>query len=447
LPRLTGRSISNLRAGTGTTNGTVSSPSPRDERGETANVNKIMHIGDLHVGYTHRYLGARAAERSGEALETLKRISAWATDDANGIKAVLIAGDLFERHDPDRQLAAAVQSILEAIPASGRTLVTVPGNHDEYSYPDSVYRRQAEAWPGILATSPLPAPLAVVDLDTAVAEIYAMAFTAGLSAKRLPLFGGGDSPPDPETEQDRSLSAVAAGDKPRVRIAVLHGTLDADPSDRSFRIDRSVLNESGVHYAALGHIHKPAEFPLARGLAVYPGTLNGKGFDDPGVDHLTVVSFPTERPHIERVSLGLRRIETRRIDLSRFRSQDELISDIETDLDAARILRVELLGSRPPDYDAAGLAGRLSTRCFHFELDDQSIHVDEDEIRSLAQQPTLRGLFVQKLREQMAAQAGHEDELARLHLALRKGLTAFGGTGRAAGVSNRAASEAGEDAS
>jgi len=44
----------------------------------------------------------------------------------------------------------------------------------------------------------------------------------------------------------------------------------------------------------------------------------------------------------------------------------------------------------------------------------------------MEQQPTLRGLFVQKLREQMAARAGDEGELARLRLAMRKGLAAFG---------------------
>lgn len=376
-----------------------------------------MHIGDLHLGFAHRYLGPKAPQRAGEILDVLERLVAYATDDAHEVAGVLIAGDLFERHDPDRELTGRAQSLLGRIPDSGRTLVTVPGNHDEYSYPDSVYRRQADSWPGILVTCPQPECVAVVDLGEVEAEIFAMAFTAGLSSKRLPVF-------EPQAVDD--ATAAAPSTKPRVRVAVLHGTLDADPADRSYRIDRLVLGESGVTYAALGHIHKPSEHAFSGGLAVYPGTLNGKGFDDPGVDALTLVSFPAGRPEVERVPIPVRRIESRAIDLSRFASQQELIAEIEQDLDADRILALELLGTRPPDYEPAELRGRVGARCFHFELEDQSIRIDDDELSALEQQPTLRGLFVQKLRARMAACPGDEDKLARLRLAMRKGLAAFG---------------------
>ncbi len=375
---------------------------------------KLMHIGDLHLGFAHRYLGPKAPQRAAEILDVLERLVAYATEDAHEVAGVLIAGDLFERHDPDRELTGRVQALLGRIPASGRTLVTVPGNHDEYSYPDSVYRRQADTWPGILVTCPQPERVVVVDLGEVEAEIYAMAFTAGLSSKRLAVFGCDNG--------DETVPSI----KPRVRVAVLHGTLDADPTDRSYRIDRPVLGESGVSYAALGHIHKPAEHAFSGGLAVYPGTLNGKGFDDPGVDALTLVSFPAGRPEVERVPVPVRRIESRAIDLSSFSSQEDLVATVEQDLDADRILALELFGTRPPDYDPAELRGRLGTKCFHFELEDQSIQIDDDELSALEQQPTLRGLFVQKLREQMAACAGDEGELARLRLAMRKGLAAFG---------------------
>ncbi len=381
---------------------------------------RILHIGDLHLGFAHRYLGDRAAKRAQEAVLILERMVEWALDDAHEVAGVLIAGDLFERHDPEQILASRVQAVLQKIPGSGRTLVTIPGNHDEYSYPDSVFRQRAGSWPGILAVSPTPERVATVDLGETDVEIYAMAYTAGISPRQLGTFG---------PEAPNETEPVGASSKPRARIALLHGTLDADPSDRSFRIDRRTLIESGITYAALGHIHKPDEKPMGDGLAVYPGTLVGKGFDDPGVDHLTLVSFPRGRPVVERVPFEVRRIENRDIDLSAFDDQAALAEAVQEGAHPDLILRLELQGEQPSGFDPDDLLGRLQASCFHVVLGDQSVSINETELSSLSDQPTLRGLFVRKIREQMAAAGDDPESLARLRLALRKGLAAFHGSG------------------
>lgn len=385
---------------------------------------RILHIGDLHLGFAHRYLGDRAAKRAEEAVRTLERVVEWVLDDAHEVAGVLIAGDLFERHDPEQALAARVHTILQKIPGGGRVLVTIPGNHDEFSYPDSVFRKRADSWPGFLATSPTPERVTTIDLGDIEVEIYGMAYTAGISRRRLEPFGA-----EMSTEVPTAATNHASSPTQRARIALLHGTLDTDPSDRSFRIDRQTLIESGISYAALGHIHKPEERPMGDGLAIYPGTLIGKGFDDPGVDHLTLISFPHGRPAVERVPFVVRRIENRTLDLSEFGEQAALAKAAESGVDPDLILRLELQGEQPPDYDRDDLLGRLQANCFHVVLDDQSIAINEAELSSIATQPTLRGLFVRKIREQMASAGGDTETLTRLRLALRKGLAAFRGSG------------------
>ena len=373
---------------------------------------KILHLADLHLGFEHRYLGDRAGKRQQETVQTLERVVEWATDDRNDIGAVLIAGDLFETHDvQDPRLVGSVISTLRRVPASGRALVTVPGNHDEYSYPESVYRAHAGGWPGVLVTQPLPEVVARFELGGAPCAVISLAYTAGLSPSVLP--------------------ALPAADRSgEIRIAALHGTLDATPADRSYRIDSAALSAAGIAYAALGHIHMPSESRYGGGVAVYPGTLNGKGFDDPGVAELVTVAFPGGVARIDRVPFPVRPIETRPIDLSHYDTTETLLTDLEAEAHANLVLRLRPFGPRPADFDAEYLLGRLKDAVFHVELDDQSINVPPEEIERLAQQRTIQGLFVRLMRERMA-EAG-DDPLAveGLRMALLKGLAAFAGVRR-----------------
>jgi len=367
---------------------------------------KTLHLADLHLGYDHRYLGEHAAQRAEEAVQTLERIAEWAVDDRNEIGAVLIAGDLFETHDPDARLTGRVIATLRRITAAGRALVTVPGNHDEYSYPESVYRSHGATWPGVLVTQPSPEAVARFELDGAPCTVYAMAFTAGLSPTVLP-------PLPPADRVDE------------IRIAVLHGTLDATPTDRSCRIDSATLAAGGVAYAALGHIHTPSETRLRGGLAVYPGTPIGKGFDDPGVEELVTVAFSGGLPRVERVAFPVRPIETRPIDLAHYETTEQVLEFLEAQAQANLILRVKPFGPRPADFDLEYVHGRLRELFFHVEIQDQSVDIPPEEIEQLAQQRTIQGLFVRLMRERMA-QA--EDDVAALEcarMALFKGLAAF----------------------
>ena len=365
---------------------------------------KILHIADLHLGFEHRYLGEKGPRRAEETLQVLERVVEWSLDDANGIAAVLIAGDLFETHDPDHQIAGRVITTLRQISGSGRELITVPGNHDEYSYPESVYRLHATSWPGTLVTNPSPRKVATFDLGGTACGIYAMTYIAGLSCSVLPPF-------EP-TENE-------------VGIALLHGTLDANPSDRSYRIDSETLIRSGIAYAALGHIHKPAEIRLADGLAVYPGTLNGKGFDDPETPELVTVAFRDGRPVIQRIPFSVRPIRTQVIDLGHFATLEDLITHLERELDEEAILRLCPVGPRPPGWDIDYLLGRLRNSYFHLEIEDQSLEISEDQIEQLANQPTLKGLFVQLLLKRFEDAAGDPAAETTIRVALAKGLAAF----------------------
>ena len=60
----------------------------------------------------------------------------------------MIVGDLFETHCPEEPLVAAAVAQLRRLEQAGIPVVTVPGNHDEITYPNSVYQTRRDDWPG-----------------------------------------------------------------------------------------------------------------------------------------------------------------------------------------------------------------------------------------------------------------------------------------------------------
>ena len=90
-------------------------------------------------------------------------------------------------------------------------------------------------------------------------------------------------------------------------------------------------------------------------------------------------------------------------------------------------MRLVLQGLRFEDFDAEALWGRLSSFAWHLEVEDRSIGISPDDIAALEEQPTVKGLFVRRLRERIAeaARQGNAEEQERLQRALLRGLTAF----------------------
>ncbi|WP_374713305.1 DNA repair exonuclease, partial [Symbiobacterium terraclitae] len=221
---------------------------------------RILHLADLHLGWRPAFMPRdRAEERRRRRDTLLERAVDLALDRRNGIDMVVIAGDLFETHRPEEPLVAAVMGQLRRLEQGGVPVVTVPGNHDEITYPNSVYQNHREDWPGLLVTNPNPAHVASLTVQGAAVHLYSLAYTGGVTQTQPP------------------VNRFPKVDGPGVHLAVFHGTLGDWGGDRSLPLDPAALAKAGYDYVALGHIHKPGEVRLGRGLAVYPGAVEGKG--------------------------------------------------------------------------------------------------------------------------------------------------------------------------
>jgi hypothetical protein len=390
----------------------------------------ILHLADLHIGASHAYLAGKAQERAREADAILDRIAEWVVMAGPGsreIGAVLIAGDLFDNPTPPEPLVAQVIRALRRIEGAGIRVITVPGNHDEWTYPDGVYRRNGPgSWPGILVTATAPALVATIELDSeSRVEVVSCAFHQGHNPR----------PEDWKSPFGAGTNGKGSGTR---RVGLFHGTCDRlgaflAEGERAFRLDLDRLASWGLDYVALGHIHRRQDFTSGSCLALYPGPIEGIGFDSPGSLEMTVVEFTEggmRASTLDAKALGirLRDIEVFECDPIGITDGEHLESEIAKKADPSRILRVVL--TSPPHFalDREALAEKLAPAFYHVEL--AGADADEAAIdgwEAIASERTLAGTFVRHLIAARDAEAGVNGEQADLwDQAAAAGLHALG---------------------
>lgn len=364
---------------------------------------RILHLADLHLGWTSPWDGS-SGSISVERNARLGKAVDYALQ--NQIDVIIIAGDLFETHTPAASLVREVKGHLARAIAAGIHVVTVPGNHDEISYPTSVYRHHARDWPGHLVQHPHFEHTTTLETAGQPVHIYALAYTGGLTQTHPP------------------LSTFARTAERGYHIAVLHGSVDFDAGDRSLPIDLRALGRAGFDYCALGHIHQHKRFDASGSPVVYAGMIEGKNFDDPGVGHYTVVQLGPEHPQITTPCAGARRIRTVTVDAGAYRELDALFEWVDSQVDEGDVIRLRLQGSVDELHDVAQLEDRLAAKADWVEVVDEREALTDEALRRLAQEPTVRGHFVARFVQQLE---GTDDDCRRhlLRRALFLGLRAL----------------------
>ncbi len=371
---------------------------------------RVLHLADLHLGHRPDLPAPLQEEVCRERNGVLKAAVDLALDPRQEISVVLIAGDLFDYHQPEAPLVEETIRELGRLEGAGIRVVTVPGNHDEITYNDSVYRREARRWPGLLVTEPMPAKVATLNINGDACHLVAMAYTGGVSRVDGPLK---DFPP-----------AEGGG----VTLAVFHGSLDWDGGERSLPLDGEDLAAAGYDYIALGHIHRGGQRRLGRGLAVYAGMVAGKGFADPGTSSWTIVTLGDGPARVEQVPAEVRPWQHVDLDVTAFQGPEELEAAIREALDPGALVQVRLTGSLAFVLDLEGLQARLGHLCSYLELVNDMEGWAPEILESIAAEPTIRGLFVRRLQEKLTGAAGPgEAEVVRR--ALFRGLLALKGGG------------------
>ena len=177
---------------------------------------------------------------------------------------VLIAGDVFDGN-PGRD---AVDAVRQALKDCGVPVFVTPGNHD-FVRMDSPWIK--EQWPSNVTVF-------LGELESRV-----------IPQLNLRIYGAGYRSMDCEP----LLEGFRTEGSEKYHIAVLHG----DPvigNSPYCSISASQVRDSGLHYLALGHIHKAGMFCRGSTLCAWPGCPMGRGWDETGEKGICVVELDQE---------------------------------------------------------------------------------------------------------------------------------------------------------
>lgn len=393
---------------------------------------RVLHLADLHLGWSPSFMGNLQEERQRERDSLLKRAVDYVLSEKGAIQMVIIAGDLFETHRPNPVLEEAVIKDLRRLTDNGIEVVTVPGNHDEISYHDSVYRQRAGDWPGILVQNPQPQCIAQLQINNIPIYLYSLAYTGGLTKPVMD-----------------ATCLPKAGDTSGVHIGIFHGSLDWDAGDRSLPLASDALASAGYDFVALGHIHKYQEKKKGKTQFLYPGAIETKSFSDPGAGFFSVVNINVDSGAgtrfitLEKIPVpGVRRCFQDTLDLSGLASEEEVLSRIRgladrgageelgATADCASIRQIRLTGVPVFLVDPERLRSLASDSFYFLDVADETAYLAPGLLNSYANEQTVRGFFVRRMMAELN-EAADDQSRKVISIAMLKGIAALTGTGGA----------------
>ena len=249
---------------------------------------KLIHCADLHLDskMTSLLPADLAKTRRQELLQTFVRMVDFAEEE--GVSAILIAGDLFDRKTVSSVAGNTVFDEICSHPDISFFYIT--GNHERSGFLDSL--------------SEIPDNLKLFGKEWRTYDAGPVAVS------------GAD--PDPDAGPERYASLVL--DPSCFNIVILHGQITeyADASQKE-SIPLRELRGKPVDYLALGHVHSFQEGTIApRGTWCYPGCLEGRGFDECGEHGFVLLDINTEDRTCTKtfVPFAARKLEEIPVDIS-----------------------------------------------------------------------------------------------------------------------------------
>ena len=323
---------------------------------------KILHTSDIHIDspLTSRLPADKVRQRRRELLSNFARLVDEAR--ANSAKAIIIAGDLFDSEKISRKALDTAAQIIES--ATDITFFYLQGNHEG----DAFFNTEKA----------LPDNLKIFGSDWTYYRLDELT-VAGRSEIREGMF--------------ESLSLPNDGKN----VIILHGEI----RDKSSYPEAIGLREAAgrnIDYIALGHYHSySAETVDDRGVAVYCGTPEGRGFDEAGDKGYVLIDTDGRGVKYSFRSFASRKLHIIPIDLSgvvRTAEINERVARVVRNIPYSDIVRVELTGKYFPTLwkDIDSIVRDFENKFYYFEVKDSSrIAINPEDYRL---DKSLKGEFI-----------------------------------------------------
>lgn len=360
---------------------------------------KFVHIADMHFDSPFVNLSDKDGLgdlRRLEQRKAFKKVIEYIKE--NNIIYFFISGDLYEQKYIKKSTIEYINNLFKEIPET-RIFIS-PGNHDPYtknSYYNKFYWNENVK----IFTSKIE------KIECEDANIYGYGF-------------------DDFYCKDCGIEKVELGDKNKLNILVIHGTLDGGAIENSEYnpLSSKMLKEKSFDYVALGHIHKLNYNQEDNQRIVYPGSTVSLGFDELGKHGMIVGELEKEKINLEFVPLDETEFKLFDLNVTEIISKEELIEKInELNLEENNLIEIILTGKRNFEIDRYELYKLISNDKVIKIKDKTKINYD---LEKLANDTTLKGLFAKEMLEKLNAENISEEQKEIIEKAVEIGMEAFG---------------------
>lgn len=331
---------------------------------------KILHAADLHIGAAVSGIPSLSAElKAGPVITFEKAIRLCAE---KGIQIMLICGDLFHSSFIEPRVVEYVFGCMAKIPDT--KILYVGGNHDPLTPTSPMLKAQKPDNLYIFGKD-----YSYFQFDDLGLRVYGRSFVeTHLEAKPF------------DFECDGSF----------INIGCFHGEAGGDRLSAYNPIEISALEQSGLDYAAFGHVHTRTEIKRTGNTCyAYSGCAQGQGFDETGEKGVYIGEISKGKAELEFVKLAQRMYITELIDVSRCANSNEAselcmatIKRKYADF-SEHLYKIVLTGDISPDavFSPEEIAARISSEVFFAKVIDKS--VTAEDFNALRLEKSLKGIF------------------------------------------------------
>ena len=331
---------------------------------------KIIHCSDLHLDsrMESNLTREQAKERKRELILTFEKMVEFAA--TNGVRAIIIAGDLFDTTNIAKSAAKLVEEQITGHPQID--FLYLKGNHEKDHF--------------IAGIAELPTNL----------KVFGSSWTK-FTYENVAITGVELTPDNSRNIYD---SLVLAQDD--VNIVVLHGQESQyDAKDKAEVINIRALQNKYIDYLALGHIHEYRYQKLDnRGNYCYCGCLEGRGFDETGEKGFVLLDIEDRRVIPAFIPFAKRTLYEIKVNIAGLHTTGEITKRIErqvADLNKGSLVKIVLTGEIEidTDKDLTYLTQKFAESFYFVKIYDQTrLAINYEEFRL---DQSLKGEFIRLL--------------------------------------------------
>lgn len=365
---------------------------------------KILHCADLHIGAAESFLGTRAKARQTETLITFEKIINIAKE--NNTDIMLIAGDLFDSNNIDSAFVNRVFECFEQIPKT--KIVFAAGNHDPLNADSPFKKHKSLQNLYVLGTKDC-----FVEFSDLNVRVYGKSFKE-VYVKGEPRF---------------SLTP----DKDFINIMCIHGELKQDLASDYNAVTNEFIENSGMDYIALGHVHKRTEVKKSGNTYfAYCGCAEGQGFDELQEKGIYLGEISKGFCNLKFVPTAKRMHIFETVDISDLSDSSEIADKIidflkqkYSDGYTENLYKIAITGGVGENaaFSLPEITSRLNEQLYFAKVKDKT-EIKAD-FETLVTEQNLKGVFVKNMLAKI--QNAQPDEKEKLKSALNIGLKAFCG--------------------